>query len=62
MKPDGVDKINKVENEISKERDDDLRLPAISIRYWASNQSEDYPWNTLEHGTVGLRFANYSTY
>ena len=55
MKPDGVDKIDKVENEISKERDDDQGLPAISIRYWASKQSEDYPWNTLQHGTVGLK-------
>ena len=62
MKPDGVDKIDKVENEISEERDDDQRLPAISIRYWASKQSEDYPWNTLEHGTVGLKVENYSTY
>jgi hypothetical protein len=49
MKPDGV------ENEISEEMDDDRRLPAISIRYWASKQNEDYPWNTLEHGTVGMR-------
>ena len=63
MKPDGVDKIDKVENEISEERDDDQRLPAISIRYWASKQSEDNPWNTLEHGTVGLKIENYySTY
>ena len=62
MKPDGVDQIDKVENEISEERDDDQRLPAISIRYWAGKQSEDDPWSTLEYGTVGLRSENYSTY
>jgi hypothetical protein len=62
MKPDGVDQIEKVKNEISEEWDDDQRLPAISIRYWASKQSEDDPWSTLEHGAVGLGSDNYSTY
>jgi hypothetical protein len=54
MKPDGVYKIDKVENEISKERKDNQRFPAISVRYGASKQGENYPWNPLEHGTVGL--------
>ena len=54
MKPDGVDKIDKVENEISKERNDDQRFPSISVRYGASKQGENYPWNTLKYCTVGL--------
>ena len=54
MKPDGVDKVNKVEDEISKERDDYQRFPAIGVRYWSSKQGEHYAWNTLEYGTKWL--------
>ena len=55
VKPDGVDKIDKVKNEVSKERNDDQRFPSISVRYGASKQSENDPWNTLKHCTVGLK-------
>ena len=52
MKPDGVDKVDKVENKISKERDDDQRFPSIRVRDWSSKHCEYDPWDTLQHRTV----------
>jgi len=54
MKPDGVDKVDKVENEISKERDENQRFSAISVRNGTSKQCEDDARNTLQNTTLGL--------
>ena len=62
MKPYGVDQIDKVEDEVSKERNDDERFPAISVRYWASEQSEHYPRHSLQDGTVGLTVGESKKY
>ena len=62
MKPYGVDQIDKVEDEVSEERNDDERFPAISVRYWASKQCEHYPRHSLQDGTVGLTVGESKKY
>ena len=55
MKPDRVDKIDNVENEVSEERNDDEEFPAIGISQWTSKQGEHQPGDALQDGTGGLK-------
>ena len=55
MKPDRVDKIDNVENEVSKERNDDEEFPAIRISQWTSKQGEHQPGDALQDRTGGLQ-------
>ena len=55
MKPDRVDKIDNVYNDMSKERNDDEEFPAIRISQWTSKQGEHQPGDALQDGTGGLK-------
>ena len=52
--PERVDKKDNIEDKIAKERGDDKRFPAISIRHRPSKQSEHNGRCTLQHSIVSL--------
>lgn len=59
MKPDGVDKVDKVENEISKEGEENKRFSPVSVRNGPSKQCENDSWNTLQNTTLGLKSEGF---